>query len=261
MTRHALPGAWVASLALLLGTQPGRAQEPLGDGRTAVSSNQGAALDPVAPYNPVGQQGLMAAHAEAGVLQRPQQGDPDADPASAAGLQQAPLPAGPLPQAGQRSKTPLGTKPVAWYRSGMVSLVVVLAAVGGVALLFRRFVPSVRAMSGGTIEVLGRNHLSPKQSLTLVRVGRRVLLIGVTGERLSRLCEIDDPDEVAELLVRQTPATRGSFDRVLTAAASGFGEPRDGPGELIHGSSQRLTDARGQLQGLLGRLKGLQHRQ
>jgi flagellar biosynthetic protein FliO len=147
----------------------------------------------------------------------------------------------------------------------MVSLFIVLAAVAGVALLVRRLVPSVRAMSGGTIEVLGRNHLSPKQSLALVRVGRRVLLIGVTAERLSMLCEIDDADEVADLLVRSSGRqsvsgeTDGAgFDRVLDDAAAGFADRATEPTELVHGSSGRLVQLRGELRGLLGRLKALQ---
>ena len=160
---------------------------------------------------------------------------------------------------------PTRPKPVPWYRSGAVSLVIVLGAVAGVAVLVRRLVPSVRAMNGGAIEVLGRNHLSPKQSLALVRIGRRVLLLGVTAERLSTLCEIDEADEVAEILLRAPQGRsardglgRAGFDAMLNNAATGFDEEAGDPGELRRGSSERLTQVKGKLQGLLGKLQALE---
>ncbi|MCH8748296.1 flagellar biosynthetic protein FliO, partial [Patescibacteria group bacterium] len=47
-------------------------------------------------------------------------------------------------------------------------------------------------------------------SLALVRVGRRVLVIGVSAERLSTLCEIGEAEEVAELLVNSAGRRSGS---------------------------------------------------
>lgn len=156
----------------------------------------------------------------------------------------------------------LGSKSVPWYRSGLVSLGVVLAAIAGVSLLLRRLVPSVRAMNGGAIEVLGRNHLAPKQSLTLVRVGRRIVLVGVTPERLSTLCVIDDPQEVAELLGRAAGELASSeasgFDRALGEAAGEFGDSEAEVVELTRGPSPGVSQAKGQLQGLVARLKSMQ---
>ncbi len=151
--------------------------------------------------------------------------------------------------------------PVPWYRHGAISLGLVLAVIAGIALLLRRLVPAVRTMNGSAIEVLGRNHLSPKQSLALVRVGRRVLLIGVTAERLNTLCEVDDAEEVADLLVRAPSGRRSDqpagFDKMLNEAAGGLVERTSDAGELLHGPSERLIQAKGQLQGLLGKLKAL----
>ncbi|MCP4248211.1 MAG: flagellar biosynthetic protein FliO, partial [bacterium] len=72
---------------------------------------------------------------------------------------------------------------VPWYRNGMMSLVIVLGLIGAVAVVVRRFVPSVRNMNSGAIEIIGRHALAPKQSIALVRVGRRLLLVGITAER------------------------------------------------------------------------------
>jgi flagellar biosynthetic protein FliO len=138
----------------------------------------------------------------------------------------------------------------------------VLAVIAGVAWLVRRLVPSVRRLNGGVIEVLGRNHLAPKQSLALVRVGRRVLLIGVTAERLTTLCQIDEPEELAELLVGASAgrSTAGAdrFDHLLGEAADGFDDAGRGLDETVPGRSEPLERARGRVQGLLSRLRALQ---
>jgi flagellar biosynthetic protein FliO len=160
-------------------------------------------------------------------------------------------------------------EPVSWYRSGLTSLVIVLAAIAGVTLLVRRLLPSMRNVSGGVVEILGRNHLSPKQSLALVRIGRRLLLVGITPERLSTLCEIDEPQEVADLLGRAPRrANEGeNFDELLSGAARVFEEaeaasPRsrahDSTMPELRSSYGRLNQAKGQLQGLLSKLKALQ---
>ena len=51
-----------------------------------------------------------------------------------------------------------------------------------------------------TIEVLSRSPLSPKQQVVLLRVGRRLVVVGDTGAQLNPLCEITDPDEIAALV-------------------------------------------------------------
>ena len=150
--------------------------------------------------------------------------------------------------------------PTPWYRSGLMSLVVVLAAIAGVVLLVRRLVPSMRRMTGDVVEILGRNHLSPKQSLALVRIGRRLLLVGVTPERLNTLCEINEPQEVADLLSRaaRRPNNGENFDEALSGAEAGFDRSAPQVSELTSGPSAQLQRATGQLQGLLGRLRSMQ---
>ena len=54
--------------------------------------------------------------------------------------------------------------------------------------------------STGALEVLSRTSLSSKQSLVLVRMGRRLLLLGVTGDEMITLCVVEDPDQVATMV-------------------------------------------------------------
>lgn len=89
-----------------------------------------------------------------------------------------------------------------WYRTGLGALVAVLALVGAAAWLMRRWVPGVRAVESGVVRVVGRTVLSPKHTLTLVALGRRFVLVGVCGDRLTTISEVTDPDEVAALAAR-----------------------------------------------------------
>jgi Flagellar biosynthesis protein, FliO len=59
--------------------------------------------------------------------------------------------------------------------SAMACFALVLAACGGVAVAVRRLGPRAAA---GAVQVVGRVSLSPKHSVYLLRVGRRVLLVG-----------------------------------------------------------------------------------
>jgi flagellar biosynthetic protein FliO len=50
------------------------------------------------------------------------------------------------------------------------------------------------------VQVLARAPLAPRQHIVLVRVGRRVLVVGECGSQMNPLCEITDGDEIAALL-------------------------------------------------------------
>jgi flagellar biosynthetic protein FliO len=151
--------------------------------------------------------------------------------------------------------------PTPWYRSGLLSLVAVLVVIALLAYLARRFVPSVRTMNGGAIEVLGRSHLASKQTLVLVRIGRRVLLLGTTGDRIATLCEVQDPGEVAELLVSASRGSQGAnadqFSGALHSSATGFRDGDASAVEFVRGPSDELSRTKGRLQSLLGRLESM----
>lgn len=258
------------------------ADEPAGEPTTATgpattaASNQAAALDisdvPTDSPTPAGMPNVGQQVVQPSPDREAAAGSPADQTAPAAG--QAPQPGTqPEPQTKQALQPgpsqPLAAlrsrQPVPWYRNGLLSLVVVLAVIAAVVYLVRRLVPSVRMLNGGAIEILGRNHLTPKQSLALVRVGQRVLLVGISAERLSTLCEIKRPEEVAELLVyapgRRSTSGReptGRFEGLLGEVAGEFEEPDRSLDETVPGRSEPLDRAKGRLQGLLSRLRTLQ---
>lgn len=98
-----------------------------------------------------------------------------------------------------------------------------MGVVIGLIFLFRwcgrkMFAGAAAQKSTKVVQVLSRCVIAPKQQVLLIRVGRRVVVVGDTGSQLSPLCEIQDPDEVAELIgaagsERSTSAAKpfGSF--------------------------------------------------
>lgn len=161
-----------------------------------------------------------------------------------------------------------------WYRNGMVALGGVLAVMFGIVWLLRRYVPSVRSMGAGPLKVVARTHLSPKQSVALLQVGRRHVLVGVTPDHLTNLGHIADPDETFNLRARTSNPSgagqAGEFDTALETEAAQYVESWDARVDRLDRRSQgdsapdntaQLQQTMGELRGLLGRLRGLQERE
>lgn len=103
-------------------------------------------------------------------------------------------------------------------------LAVVLGVVGTVYWTARRWMPAARVRDSGVMRTLGRLSLAPKHQMVAVQVGRRVLLVGVSPDRVSALGTIANPAEVADLLSRVAPRGQAdvAFDPLLEAEASGY---------------------------------------
>ena len=85
--------------------------------------------------------------------------------------------------------------------------------------------PGVRSIESGVLCVTGRATLTPKHSAALIQLGRRFVLVGVSPERVSLLCEVSDPGEVAELAARTgspSAAGRRAFDRLLAGESAEY---------------------------------------
>lgn len=86
-------------------------------------------------------------------------------------------------------------------------LALVLGLLFATAWLVKRILPA-RARAGGTqaIQLLARSALSARHEVYLVQVGNRVLVLGVTSDRMATLDVISDPEEVAAVLKQAGPA-------------------------------------------------------
>ena len=119
-----------------------------------------------------------------------------------------------------------------------------VVAVGGALLLvIKKFTPAGRMLTGnGMIHVLGRTSLSPRHTVFVVRIARhRVLVVGLSGDRMVTLSEISDASEILDLV--------GDFRSKLDAATAGdatsaLGDPGVAAAVQDHGLVESPVDLR-----------------
>lgn len=88
-------------------------------------------------------------------------------------------------------------------------LVMVLGAFLVLGLyVFKRILPNGRGLfSSPALEVLGRTHFDQQKYVALLRVGKRLLVVGVAPGGFDALTEIADEVEVADLMAVAKPKT------------------------------------------------------
>jgi flagellar biosynthetic protein FliO len=144
-----------------------------------------------------------------------------------------------------------------WRISDFVPLFLVLALVLAAAWAVKRYLPARRLVTGsGVLEIVARLPLSPKQSLVLVKMGQRMVLVGLTPERVNTVCLVDDPEQVAELTGRIASHSRDStaheFGQSLDEQVDTFDGDENGRGVEEHS-----LQAPGGVRGLLEKVRRL----
>lgn len=95
-----------------------------------------------------------------------------------------------------------------WLRT-LAALAIVVVLIFAVRWVLRRLAPGARARRlPEAVEVLARTSVSARQQLLLVRLGRRLVLVGCGPEGMSTLSEVTDADEVSALLAGAGGARR-----------------------------------------------------
>jgi flagellar biosynthetic protein FliO len=142
-----------------------------------------------------------------------------------------------------------------WSVRDFWPLLSVLALIVVLAWIVKRSLPNRRVFAGsGAIEVLSRTALSNKQSLVLVRMGRRLLLLGVTNEDMNTLCLVEDPDQVAMLVGEAAGERPGSMTRAFARA---FEEESRAYEEDSFDEERESENAGSQVRSLLDRVRHL----
>lgn len=123
-----------------------------------------------------------------------------------------------------------------WLQT-LAALAVVVALIFVVRMLLKRFAGSSRpTRRAGAIEVLAQARLAPRQQVSLLRLGRRLVLVGSGPAGLSSLAEVTNAEEVDELLAAVRSggpgAFAGVFARYIGAAA---GRPGGDSGQKAGG--------------------------
>lgn len=86
-----------------------------------------------------------------------------------------------------------------WGRT-LVALAVVVLLIFVARIMLKRFGPVSGPRRREVLDVLARATVSPRHQLLLVRVGRRVVLVGQGPSSLTTLSEVTDSQEVAALI-------------------------------------------------------------
>jgi flagellar biosynthetic protein FliO len=98
--------------------------------------------------------------------------------------------------------------------------VVILVAYGALYVL-RRMMGKRHGGNGvGSLEILQTTHVGPHKTISLVRVGQRSVLVGVTDQQISTLTELDE-QETEEIVGAEVVAEtkKDGFATLLSAAA------------------------------------------
>jgi flagellar biogenesis protein FliO len=102
---------------------------------------------------------------------------------------ETPLP----PNGGETRRSPAASSP--WTTFGLLAVMIV--AVLAIARLWKKHGPlSTTALPPEAVELLGRKMIDQRNTIQLVRIGSRIVVIGVSPQGLSTLAEIEDPIEV-----------------------------------------------------------------
>ncbi len=151
-----------------------------------------------------------------------------------------------------------------WLTDGLWALGVVLGLIMLMALGLKRWGGRLRMAVGGgdeNMEMVSRLALSSKQSVCVIRLGRQLVVVGVTPDQITALSTIDDPDMVAELTTRRTREAAASFDRLFSSEAASY-EPYVDEEEaavseipLDEDDRSRYARARLEISGLLDKLR------
>ncbi len=102
-----------------------------------------------------------------------------------------------------------------WLRT-LGALAVVAALIFAVRWFLRRWSAGGSTAHAGPMEVLARASVAPKQQLLLVRLGKRLVLIGTGGGAMSTLAEVTESAEVEELMRAVESAKAGFLAGLLT---------------------------------------------
>lgn len=165
----------------------------------------------------------------------------------------------------QSTKEKESSNNISVWRS-MGSLIVVLALIVGISFIFKRFVPSANRFSKDSgLEVLVRCGVGPKQSLCLVKMGPRLVLIGLSPNHMASLDVVTDDEDVAAILGRVETASpdsiTNSFGKYFRQESGQFTESPNEPSEPYEKDDlaevRQIHLARRELSSLLDKVKGL----
>lgn len=132
-------------------------------------------------------------------------------------------------------------------------LLAVLALIAGIVFFLKKYMPVRRMLAGSQVlQIVARTHVSAKQQLMLVKLGRKMVLIGVSPERIQTVATVDDPDQVALLMGDIASQSPRSMSRAFVESMEDESEAY-----IELPVSDPTSATQGQLHGLLHKVRTL----
>jgi len=146
----------------------------------------------------------------------------------------------------------------------MLSLGVVIGLIFLMGFISKKLMNPGSKSGTDAMTVLARQNISPKQQLMLVSVGRRVVMVGNSGNQMNALAEITDPDEIADVMSRcnkRKKAAAEAFSDLFGKAEKDFEPPTeqemDVAKENTVAADSQLLKTRSDLNNLLEKVRSI----
>lgn len=164
--------------------------------------------------------------------------------------------------------------PISLSRAIFALLAVLVLIVGGAYLLRIWNRSNGSPGRNAQISILARTNIGAKQSICLIKLGRRLLAVGISQGHMAPLVTIDDPDEIAVILgdieSKKKRSISKSFGSMIQQESQQFQKTTDDPDVLKSSTVMddqpeeqqgqqfaQLDQADNELASLLDKVKGL----
>jgi len=93
------------------------------------------------------------------------------------------------------------------------ALAIVLGLLIGVMYFIKNFMQRTAPSNDkqALINILSSRYLGPKSSIILVEVMEQVIVVGISGQQMTPLAHIDDPESISKIKSQQSQLPAGSF--------------------------------------------------
>ncbi|HEX3357480.1 MAG TPA: flagellar biosynthetic protein FliO [Tepidisphaeraceae bacterium] len=115
-----------------------------------------------------------------------------------------------------------------------MALGIVITMILGLRWVGKKYFPNVAVpRSSGTMKVLSRLAISPKQQFLMIQIGKRIVVVGDSTGQMSPISEITDPEEVAglfsQLTEERSQQSMKGFGALFHRAGTDFEEKQKQP--------------------------------
>ncbi len=146
------------------------------------------------------------------------------------------------------------TMPSVW--PAILSVLGVCGLFCAALFIMKKYVPGHRQLfNHPAIEVLGRTHLDQKRFVSLIRVGKRIVVVGVSPDEMRSLSEIVDEAEVTEILDQARPKTEAGLSLFQKLFKKNVIETEEA--EAREMADLKAEELREQLQAIKNRVAGI----